>query len=97
MSMTAGEVLAKAADLIEARGWIQQEFETPHGVCALGAMQRITYGFEIRMECEDRARLALETEIGEAITIWNDAPGRTKEEVVTALRNAKRHLAPEDV
>lgn len=27
---------------------------------------------------------------------WNDAPGRVAEEVITALRNAKRHLpAPE--
>ena len=95
--MTAEEILARAADLVED-SWAQGPDGTlsfEHGpYCAGIAMQIAAAG---QLICDvDAAWAAFSREIGVdclvAIPTWNDAPGRCKEEVATAFRNAKRFL-----
>lgn len=85
--MTVADVLNGAADLIERDGWCQN---TSHGAggtrCAVAAIRDarpLPVGvytgalewFERTLGCPSAA-------------LWNDAPGRTKTEVVAALRAA---------
>lgn len=42
--MKASELAARAADMIEDLGWARGDFQTPDGVCALGAMNMARYG-----------------------------------------------------
>lgn len=109
--MNTAEILNKAADVIEERGWHKGDFVSSVGfdgsgcVCVLGAINvavgEVPYAvFEIgdRDERTDAARVLAEylglvlrdgdvTEVGDR---WNDAEGRTKDEVVAALREAAR-------
>ena len=87
--MTAvADVLNGAADLIERRGWAQGY--SPLRCCALTAILRAADG----VSTYDAER-ALKAEIAPArvITWWNDEPGRTKAEVVAALRAAAENAA----
>ena len=86
--MTPEEILSEAARLVE-KGWCQGRLRSGLGVCAVGAILdagRSDNGLNVAVS-------ALVQEIGTPdIGRWNDTPGRTKEEVATALRNAKRWL-----
>jgi len=91
--MTPEEALAKAADLLEQDGWCQGVLIDHYGRrCLLGAIEAA------RLEDTSDALFspicnAIQAELGGANPIsWNDTPGRTQEEVVTLLRNAKRWL-----
>ena len=96
--MTPEEILAKAADLIEERGWCQGVGITGTGQRCLGRALWDATGLPIDAQCPAvpawrDAEAALTKELDPLdIILYNDAPGRTKEEVVTALRNAKRWL-----
>lgn len=91
-------VLARAADRLE-RGWCQGVVATwnDREVCVMGALM-LECGLDPRGVCGNplfsNAFLAVTMELGLSIPLvtWNDAPGRTKEEVVTLVRNAKRQL-----
>lgn len=78
--------LLRAADYIEERGWCQLRYHTRAGhVCAYGAILSIEGDISVRRKAEVRFSrfhdvLSMEN--------YNDAPGRTKEEVVAALRAA---------
>ena len=101
--MTAEEeILARAAELVEeqwGQGDSSQIFPSG-GHCANSAMVFASERGSATESTERAALSALKNELGvfwtEGIWRWNDAPGRTKEEVAAALRNAKRFLAPED-
>lgn len=100
--MTPSEILLKAADLIEQKGWTQGayarsgEFEVSSlhreatCYCTIGAI--ICATGEARMlgrGVVDGTKARLFAMIGDHdIVSWNDTPGRTKEEVVEALRRA---------
>ena len=94
--MTPEEVLAEIADTLE-QGWCQwRESENRNGkmhYCIGGAFNKLVYG---RLHLDRHAMVsawhALEKEMGIPPVIWNDTEGRTQEEVVTTIRNAKRHL-----
>jgi hypothetical protein len=82
------QLLLRAADLIENRGWCQHVFENPPwgGVCALGALNRAGTGPDYTM-----ARTKLERHINNfSIPCWNDKRGQTKEKVLAAFRGAAR-------
>jgi hypothetical protein len=89
-----GDILLKAADLIERDGWCQNSYWGPNGEhCALGAIQCSVSGCV--SECLDhnyfviRAKNRFKEFVGiDHIQNWNDASGRTKEDVVTAMRGA---------
>lgn len=83
-------VLAEAADLCE-RGWIQGNFADGRGVCIAGGIFAATnrqWPTE-RYKVYDEARLEMNRFLGvDCLSEWNDAPERTKAEVVAALRAA---------
>ena len=93
-------VLLRAADLVE-RGWCQggTGAETKHGdeteatsenavsFCALAAIENAA--FAVGNVCLPReVENALIQVTGPGVIHWNDAPGRTQAEVVSALRRA---------
>lgn len=90
------EALRKAADLIEANGWWQSKSDSD-----CGNNQHICVAMAIDMAITaDRAsgkktvpfndaKEQLERHLGVTDVIaWNDTPGRTKDEVIAALRAA---------
>jgi hypothetical protein len=100
-----GQVLWDAADEIERRGWCQNDLVTAEGrICLQGAMYAVIggafhgVGSSLRVVCSltqqklfYNANTALMNYLGIASPwMWNDRKGRTKEEVVTALRSAAR-------
>ena len=97
-----GMVLLEAADYIEWHGWCQDRVESPGGaVCALGAICHATNDLvaqrllafsppNILARLKKVIGVARLDESWHDIQNWNDAPGRTKEEVVAALRGAAR-------
>jgi hypothetical protein len=103
MSLTAEEILAKAADLVE-QGWCQEHLTERDAagqvvaLCIGGALlvadgadrnNPVTHHFSWAGQ---EALAACEAEAGDFVPHYNDAPGRTLEEVATLCRNAKRHL-----
>lgn len=93
------DLLLKAAEWIECHGWTRGAMQKYEKTCTLGALTMAsdargdtTYGpisaAERRLKaalpepyCSDQHREHLC-----AVAAWNDAPGRTKEEVVAKLR-----------
>jgi len=108
--MTAEEILAQAAELVERPdGWCQHRlFDSNGRVCLLGALfvaggmmslqGRATASFGDAVDARLDARKAVDRELRStdnySLVDWNNAHGRTKEEVAATLRNAKRWLAP---
>ena len=73
-------LLLKAANMIETHGWIQGAASNGHGFCALGAICLTGENYCAAIDALHR--------IVPQIMDWNDAPGRTKEEVIATLRKA---------
>lgn len=92
----AGLLLTLAAGLIQESGWIQNEYEFYGAYCAFGAMEALVGGHQDGYRLLGEAACRLAGKVGgrpsdadeEAITRWNDAAGRTKEEVMEAMREA---------
>lgn len=87
--------LGRAADLIEEHGWLQGQMgDVGRGFCLLGAVYE---GVDYAMYSHDPGSYGLIVEgalrrvrrvVGNKMVGWNDSPGRTREEVVAALRTA---------
>jgi len=91
--MDAQEILEKAADRVEA-GWCQGECVNADGdVCAVGALHAVVDSAGNPQYAV--AWGALCDEIDSAISVWNDAPGRTRYDVSDAMRRAAKTLANE--
>lgn len=100
---TVAEVFAAAAALIEPDGcWTQKAFaldalgqpvrsrsENAVCWCAGGAIERVSADHSLIYQTWD----ALERVVGGPFTAWNDEPGRTQDDVVSALREAARRDA----
>jgi hypothetical protein len=101
--MTAEDVLARAADIVEFSGrWVNHSPDYDNNeTCASFALREAAgrdLGGRIarKNSAEGLARRALNRELDfTPIPIFNDTPGRTKEEVAATLRNAKRWLPTE--
>jgi hypothetical protein len=98
-AMTAEEVLAGAATRLETHGWVQHDFIDATGrACLFGALHLADPSEEHWITVKDAVAQELgylrpwgsETDL--AIVDWNNTPGRSVDEVVTTLRNAKRWL-----
>lgn len=91
--MTPEEILARAADLVD-NGWCQGVYQDDDGNVCMRKALLIASGLSEDNFIPENIYQAAWKEIGygERMTDWNDASGRTKEEVSTALRNAKRWL-----
>jgi hypothetical protein len=89
----AGKILLDTADYIERHGWCQNVYQNGLGnVCIMGALSRIVHRPVQLPEgriMEILPRLTKYLGVTR-VDSWNDAPGRTKEQVVDALRGAAR-------
>lgn len=84
--------LLAAAEYIRQHGWCQNQVETHDGrVCTVGAMGKVTI-HKREMDCSAAAKRFVDFNKIEPgfIGRWNDAPGRTKEEVIAALEAAAK-------
>lgn len=82
----AGWILWNAADYIEAHGWCQGTIKVGVRVCAMGALSE-SIGDRNHVIAQDAVN-RLTARVGTYVAQWNDDPGRTKEEVIAALRAA---------
>jgi len=78
--------LLRAIDYIEKHGWCQGTSFGPNDtVCIWGALYRTKTDTRLYFKASNRLRQL----IGDrSIPNWNDAKGRTKEEVIAKLREA---------
>lgn len=84
--MTTCELRLKAAEIIEERGWWQGGFKGPSGECCLvEAMQKAESSSELFLV--SRAVRSMGFRGVDESMMWNDAPERTKAEVVARLRD----------
>ncbi len=77
-------VLGTAADLIERRGWCQYQFTRGEQLCLVGA---IAAAMEGAPHASVMAYFQKRQRIMNAVH-WNDRTGRTKEQVIAALRGS---------
>lgn len=82
-------ILQKAADMIDRRGWCQGMGMDGMGrVCAVRAIgtvagDNVVFASDALRRLEDHLNIRF-------VSLWNDVKGRTKDEVVAALRAAAR-------
>ena len=98
VKVTERDVLHRAADLLESGewGWCQGFVRNGDNLCALGAIavaagDVLTPRLErFSLKHSDLSWSARELFVvhNEGGACWNDAPGRTREEVIAALRKA---------
>jgi hypothetical protein len=80
-------VLGRAADYITRRGWCRFEWFDLHGrACVGGAV----HTFAPSPDVERRALELVERTVGERWDRWQDAPERTRTQVLEALHRAAR-------
>jgi hypothetical protein len=89
LSPVARVLLDAAAD-VERGGWCQGAYEAGDATCPVEAILRVAPDCFTRTAANDRLGCFIGGGRYTAITIWNDVIGRTKEEVVTAMRGAAR-------
>lgn len=92
--MTIPEILRAAAERIRTGGWCQGRLGDCDGpVCALGAI-KVAMGGHPLGALGDTGRAALkavnETVGADSLVLWNDAPGRTAEQVIEAFEATAR-------
>jgi len=91
-------ILLGAASILEKRGWVQKVSEDASGACCVqGAIHYAAYGTATE---PSMCVLGMHAQVSKAfnrlraclprnrIIPWNDAEGRTKEEVISKLREA---------
>lgn len=86
-------LLLEAANILEHSGWCQYAMQDEKGrLCMLGAIKMAMYMKNVSGEYYQRSVIRVMQHIGGKtryrIPEWNDEPGRTKAEVVKALRDA---------
>jgi hypothetical protein len=94
MSDQVADVLDDAADLLEREGWVQGHLQNQDGYCMEGALARVcpqTHTYGLFWD----AMAVLSLHLYSVVDQWNDAPGRTKQQVLDELRFiAKRERMP---
>lgn len=79
------QALNRAIMLIEQHGWFQGAHKGPDGSLCMGqAVVTATDEMKI-VGLFDHVIIKLHKQIG-PVALWNDVPGRTKEEVINMLR-----------
>jgi hypothetical protein len=96
MSDQVADVLDDAADLLEREGWIQHaSYSLDGGACSVGAVAAVVSRKHLPVVMEDAATNAVQDYLDYRyddadIVAWNDAPGRTKQQVLDAFRAAAK-------
>ncbi len=79
------KVLERARQLLIDKGWCQGKYKNFDGqYCSLGAINAVTKSNKLQEE----ARKILKGVLPIQISNWNDAPGRTKQQVLGAFKRA---------
>jgi hypothetical protein len=92
----AVELLSEAAVYLNTYGWRQKQYGGRGGpACLLGALGEAERGMGLPYEEQTRvwrlvSRALTQTTTTERYSVWNDAAGRTKDEVLKALEEAAR-------
>jgi hypothetical protein len=88
-------ILQRARQIIEETGWIQCHLATRYGYCMLGALRMAEFGTpnigRNPLDDTDMEKIvsrALRLPRDQKLHQWNDAIGRTKEEVLAAFDKA---------
>lgn len=90
-AVTRRDVLHRAADLLEEFGWWQFGYGSKQAgkFCALGAVDEALRDLGCEAMSSSFASMPLyESLNGGSVVDWNDAPYRTRAEVVARLREA---------
>lgn len=76
------------ADYLEEHGWVQGHFEDfGGGACCISGAGRKIFGDDVYYgNIYPRVRQLLSMGVHMSVSEWNDAEGRTYEEVITVLR-----------
>src|SRR5260221_14376056 len=83
-----GKVIWEVANYIEEHGWVQGGYDHGEAVCILGAYKKLGLGhFHVSTK---RIYSFIKSNGQYGIVDYNDTPGRTKEEVITMLKQAAR-------
>jgi hypothetical protein len=99
---SAAEVLRRAAEYMSEHGWIQGRLQNENGVCAMGAISNalrdVMHNHPYNEEGARLERIAVTMMSGylnvgisshvNHIPSWNDAPDRTAEDVILALKHS---------
>jgi hypothetical protein len=97
--ITAADTLNRAADLLEEFGWCQNALGSKAlgEMCAVGALcdahKDLGAGPEIFRDVLGALGLPLTETAADKLAGWNDASGRTKDQVVARFREAARRAA----
>ncbi len=102
--VTEADVLNRAADLLEEFGWLQLKMcpegwnalgRTQGPFCLVGAITRARLDFGgdmfndgVGVSLTEQAAKLVDPDSDGHPDFWNDSPDRTKEEVISALREA---------
>lgn len=105
------ETLRRARDLLLEKGWTQGTFDNTHGYCTLGACH-YSFPQETPTSLRDATcstmRNVLFTTIqatygaehpaeSMSVIIWNDTPGRTKDEVLAVFDQAIANVCEAEI
>lgn len=90
---TKCDLLHRAADLLEEFDWCRVSWgsKAEGRFCAHGALMAATADYGLGFSGDGpyaEAMRAWQQRTGGGVLAWNDAPGRTKTEVIAALREA---------
>jgi hypothetical protein len=89
----AAQILDGGADWIETHGWRQDGLVGPNGgVCAVKAMCHASKPWTDFAYALETLKSHLDLPANVDVAIWNDTPGRTKYEVIDAMRGAAKEL-----
>lgn len=93
MAKTPAQILWEAADKIEDLGLMKENLWGPHGeMCSRGALMSVVGTWNTQTS-DAEAALASHLRIPDVVN-WNNAPERTKAEVVAGFRSAALSLNP---
>lgn len=82
------QVLLDAAKIVR-QGWCQKAIERDGAYCAIGAMNMAEFGDAF--SCKGNSAYGkLWDAVGGSVATWNNAPGRTAEEVASTMEKVAR-------
>lgn len=87
--MKTSEILARAAEYIETHGWQQEGYGRSGGPrCVTGALWSVGDGTSVFTEAQEQLARCYFPGRWASAEVWNDARGRTQDQVVSALLGA---------